>query len=120
MLRLAIVDPLDATRDPLRSLLLGVEFVFLEAESNRYEFFADVIQDSALDLVLVSLGADKATALNLGAQLANERPRLPVLVISADNQAILHALQRGAKHFPTQPIVLEDLLVALRRVQGES
>src|SRR5437764_7101894 len=120
MLRIAIVDPLDTTREPLRSLLLGVEFVFLEAESNRYEFFADVIQDSTPDLVIISLDADKAKALNLVAQLAHDRPRLPVLVISADHQAILNALQRGAKHFLTQPVVLEDLLVSLRKVQGES
>ena len=46
MLRIAIVDPVDNSRDPLRSLLLGVDFVFLEAESNRYEFFPDVVAES--------------------------------------------------------------------------
>src|SRR5947208_5992263 len=95
MLRIAIVDPSDNTRDPLRSLLLGVDFIFLEAESNRYEFFADVIQESPPDLAVISLDADKSKALNLVAQVAHDYPRMPVLVISADNQAILQALQRG-------------------------
>jgi pilus assembly protein CpaE len=120
MLRIAIVDPHDTTRDPLRSLLLGVDFVFLEAESNRYEFFADVIHETPPDLLVVSLDADKTKALHLVGQLAHDYPRVPVLVISADNQAILQALQRGAKHFLTQPVVLEDLLVTLRKVQGET
>src|SRR5438105_2746250 len=120
MLRIAIVDPVDSSRDPLRSLLLGVDFIFLEAESNRYEFFADVIAESPPDLVIVSLDADKAKALQLVGQLAADYPRMPVLVISGDNQAILQALQRGAKHFLTQPVVLEDLLLSLRRVVGES
>jgi pilus assembly protein CpaE len=120
MLRIAIVDPHDATRDPLRSLLLGVDFVFLEAESNRYEFFTDVIHEAPPDLVIVSLDADKPKALQLVGQLAHDYPRLPILVISADNQAILQALQRGARHFLTQPVVLEDMLVGLRKVQGES
>jgi pilus assembly protein CpaE len=120
MLRIAIVDPVDITRDPLRSLLLGVDFVFLEAESNRYEFFPDVIRESPPDVLLVSLDADKPRALALVGQLVHEFPGTPVLVISDDNQAILQALQRGAKHFLTRPVVLEDLLVVLRKAQGES
>src|SRR3954468_17898179 len=120
MLRIAIVDPVDHTRDPLRSALLGVDFCFLEAESNRYEFFPDVIRESPPDLLVVSLDADKSKALMLIGQLAVEFPQAPVLVISDDNQAILQALQRGAKHFLTRPVVLEDLLVCLRKAQGES
>lgn len=119
MLRIAIVDPQDMTRDPLRSLLLGVDFVFLEAESNRYEFFADVIAESPPDLAIVNLDADKAKALQLVSQVAHDYPQMPILVISSDNQAILQSLQRGAKHFLMQPVVLEDLLVTLRRAQGD-
>jgi pilus assembly protein CpaE len=33
--RIAIVDPSDLTREPLRNLLLGVESVWLEAECSR-------------------------------------------------------------------------------------
>src|SRR3954452_19841640 len=117
MLRIAIVDPVDHTRDPLRSALLGVDFVFLEAESNRYEFFPDVIRESPPDVLIVSLDADKPRAHQLVGQLAHEFPNTPVLVISDDNQAILQALQRGAKHFLTRPVVLEELLVCLRKVQ---
>jgi pilus assembly protein CpaE len=117
MLRIAIVDPVDTTRDPLRSLLLGVDFVFLEAESNRYEFFPDVIRESPPDLLVVSLDANKPLALSLIGQLVHEFPQAPVLVISEDYQAILQSLQRGAKFFLTRPVVLEDLLVCLRKVK---
>jgi len=117
MLRIAIVDPVDTTRDPLRSLMLGVDFVFLEAESNRYEFFPDVIREAPPDLLVVSLDADKPRALALVGQLVHEFHDAPVLVISDDNLTILQALQRGAKHFLTRPVVLEDLLVCLRKVQ---
>ena len=43
VLRLAIVDPNDATRDALKNMLLGMDVVWLEAECSRYEFFADVV-----------------------------------------------------------------------------
>ena len=39
VLRLAIVDPNDASRDALKSTLLGMDMVWLEAECSRYEFF---------------------------------------------------------------------------------
>jgi pilus assembly protein CpaE len=104
----------------LRSLLLGVDFIFLEAECSRYEFFPDVVLEAPPDLAVVSLDADKTKSLNLVGQIAHDSPRLPILVISSDNQAILQALQRGAKHFLTQPVVLEDLIVALRKVQRDS
>src|SRR5436305_12583562 len=80
--RVAIVDPSDATRDPLRNLLLGIESVWLEAECSRYEFFIDVARQSNPDLVIVSLDADQAKALQLISQLATECPGLPVLAVS--------------------------------------
>src|SRR5947208_4187308 len=116
MQRIAIVDPLDATREPLRNLLLGVDSIWLEAECARYEFFFDVIQQSAPDVVIVSLDADRNKAMQLISQLAVEHAELPILAVSSDHQTILQALQRGAKYFLTQPVVLEELLNALRRV----
>ncbi len=120
MLRIAIVDPSDATRDPLRSLLLGVDFIFLESECSRYEFFPDVVQESPPDLAIINLDNDKTKSLGLVSQIAHAHPELAILVISGDNQVILQSLQQGARYFLTQPVVLEDLLVALRKVQRES
>ncbi|MBY0524884.1 MAG: AAA family ATPase [Gemmataceae bacterium] len=116
MQRVAIVDPLDATREPLRNLLLGVDSVWLEAECARYEFFFDVINQSNPDVVIVSLDADRSKALQLIAQLGSEYPDMPILAVSNDDKAILQAMQRGAKFFLTQPVVLEELLQALRRL----
>jgi pilus assembly protein CpaE len=116
MQRVAIVDPSDATREPLRNLLLGVDSVWLEAECARYEFFFDVIHQSTPDVVIISLDADRNKALQLISQLAAEHADMPILAVSSDHQTILQALQRGAKYFLTQPVVLEELLNALNRV----
>ncbi len=119
MKRIAIVDPMDATREPLRNLLLGVDSVWLEAECARYEFFFDVIHQSTPDAVVVSLDADQNKAMQLIGQLSSEFPDMPILVVSADERAILKAMHRGAKFFLTQPVVLEDLLDAIRRLQDK-
>src|SRR3989441_9739309 len=117
--RVAIVDPSDATRDPLRNLLLGVDSVWLEAECSRYEFFTDVAKQCNPDLVVVALDADHGKALQLIQQLGTDFPGMPILAVSAkaDGQSILQALRAGAKEFLTQPVVLEELLVALTRLK---
>ena len=120
MQRIAIVDPSESTRESLRTLLLGVDFVWLEAECARYDYFTDVIQQSVPDLAIVALDADKARALHMIGQLSVEHPRLPILTISHDHQALLQSLQRGAKYFLTHPVGLEDMLAALRRALGEN
>ncbi|MCX7699650.1 MAG: pilus assembly protein CpaE [Gemmataceae bacterium] len=120
MLRIAIVDPSDYSRDPLRSLLLGVDFVWLESECSRYEFFPDVVSQSPPDLAIVVLDSDHQRALNMISQVAAAFPKLPILTISSDHQALLQSLQRGARYFLTQPVGLEEMLATLRRAQMEN
>jgi pilus assembly protein CpaE len=100
-------------------MLLGVESVWLEAECSRYEFFFDVVHQSNPDVAVVSLDADQNKALQLIQQLAGDFPDLPILAVSGggDGQQILQALRCGAKEFLTQPVVLEELLLALQRLQ---
>jgi pilus assembly protein CpaE len=119
MQRVAIVDPTESTRESLRTLLLGVDFVWLDNECARYEYFTDVIQSAVPDLAIIALDADKNKALQLIAQLATEYPQLPILTISHDHQALLQSLQKGAKYFLTHPVGLQDMLAALRRALGE-
>lgn len=118
--RVAIVDPSDATREPLRNLLLGVESVWLEAECSRYEFFVDVVRQSSPDLAIVSLDADHGKALQLIQHLAAEGGGIPILAVSSrgDGQSILQALRAGAKEFLTAPVVLEELLLAMQRLRS--
>src|SRR5712692_6091146 len=116
--RIAIVDPSELTREPLRNLLLGIETIWLEAECSRYEFFLDVVQQSNPNVAVVALDADHPKAIQLIGQLASELPELPILAVSGqgDGQAILQALRSGAREFLTQPVVLEELLIALERL----
>jgi hypothetical protein len=52
--RVAIVDPSDVTREPLRNLLLGVRSRSGWGRVRRYEFFLEVIQQSNPDVAVVS------------------------------------------------------------------
>src|SRR5436309_8519268 len=95
--RIAIVDPADATREPLRNMLLGVESIWLEAECSRYEFFLDVIRQSNPDVAVVTLDSDQAKAMQLIAHLAGEFPNLQILaiIVKGDGLSLLQALRVG-------------------------
>ena len=118
VLRLAIVDPGDSSRESLKSILLGMEMVWLEAECSRYEFFADVVAQTNPDIGIVAIDKDPQKALDLVNRLGQASPDCAVLVISSSNDGnlILQALRSGAKEFLTQPVRIEDLLGALGRI----
>ncbi|NIL97055.1 MAG: AAA family ATPase [Planctomycetales bacterium] len=118
VIRLAIVDPQDDTREELKSTLLGMDRVWLEAECSRYEFFSDVLAQTEPDIGIVSLDANPEKALALVEQLNNTAPQCSVLVTSSstDGDLILRAMRAGAKEFLTQPVGLNDMLQALERI----
>ena len=91
VLRLAIVDPCDATRDSLKTMLLGMDRVWLEAECSRYEFFADVVAQTHPDIGIVALDQDVDKALDLVHRLNETSPECSILVLSSssDGKVIL-------------------------------
>jgi pilus assembly protein CpaE len=119
VLRLAIVDPNDSARDALKTILLGLEMVWLEAECSRYEFFADVVAQTHPDIGLVAIDKDPDKALQLVEQLSASSPQCSVLVVSAstDGNLILRAMRAGAKEFLPKPIRIEDLVSSLERIR---
>lgn len=118
VLRLAIVDPGDDSRDSLKSMLLGLDTVWLEAECSRYEFFADVVAQTHPDIGIVSIDHDSEHALRLIENLKESSPECSILVVSGstDGQVILRAMRAGAKEFLTQPLRVEDLVHAIQRI----
>lgn len=122
VLRVAIVDPNDATRSSLKSMLLGIDQIWLDADCSRYEFFTDVVMQSQPDIALVSLDADADKALALVAKLSQDLPGTNVLVVSSsqEGQLILNAMRNGAKEFLNYPLNIEDFLAALDRIRHSS
>jgi pilus assembly protein CpaE len=118
VLRLAIVDPSDSTRDTLKTMLLGMDRVWLEAECSRYEFFSDVVAQTHPDIGLVAIDQDIDKALELVAKLNDTSPECSILVVSSssDGKLILRAMRAGAKEFLNQPVRVQDLLDSLERI----
>ncbi|QDS92111.1 Septum site-determining protein MinD [Roseimaritima multifibrata] len=118
VLRLAIVDPDDGSRESLKSLLLGMDTVWLEAECSRYEFFADVVEQTTPDVGVVALDTSSEKGIELIAELSASHPDCALLAASSstDGHLILKTMRAGAREFITLPINAEDLVSALGRV----
>lgn len=118
VLRIAIVDPDDATRGALKSSLLGLDTVWLEAECSRYAFFPDVVSQTNPDVGLVNLDSEPDEGVKLVESLARNNPEMALLVCSSstDGSLILRTMRAGAKEFLTHPIQPEELAAAVHRV----
>ncbi|WP_146397742.1 AAA family ATPase [Pseudobythopirellula maris] len=118
VLRLAIVDPNDATRESLKSTLLGLDTIWLDAECSRYAFFQDVLEQTHPEVGIVALDSDPEQAIALVEEISRNKPEVSLLVTSSstDGNQILRTMRAGAKEFLTQPVKPEDLATALERV----
>ncbi len=121
LLRVALVDPNDVTRESAKQLLLGMDTVWLEAETSRYEFFADIISQTSPDICMVAIDADPSKGLALLQDLAETSPDCALLAMSSstDGQLILQAMRAGAREFLTVPLVIEELVGALERIRAQ-
>lgn len=119
VVRLAIVDPKDSSRNAIKNLLMGLDSMWLEAECSRYDFFSDVVAQTQPDIALISLDADPQKGLALVAKVTQDLPNTSVLVVSNSQEGslILQAMRNGAKEFLASPLRLEDFLAAIERIQ---
>lgn len=121
VLRLALVDPIDKSREALKNVLLSMDVVWLEAECSRYEFFLDVASQSSPDVGVVNLDADEEKAISLLEKMRRELPACSLLAVSssADGQLILKAMRAGAREFLTLPATLDEIMAALSRISDQ-
>lgn len=118
VVRLSIVDPNDVTRHATKSLLLGIDSVWLEAECSRYEFFSDVVNQTNPDLAVVVLDSNPQAGLGLVAELSQSHPHCAIICVSGSTEGslILQAMRNGAKEFLNSPVQLDDFMAALDRI----
>jgi pilus assembly protein CpaE len=118
VLRLAIVDPNDQSRESVKTMLLGMDIIWLDAECSRYEFFADVVEQSKPDAALVSMDGSPERALALMEKLRSSSPECVIIAVSksTDGQLILKTMRAGAKEFLPVPFEMQELHSTLERV----
>ena len=93
--------------------------VWLEAETGRYDGFAETVAQSRPDLALVALDGDPQRALALVDRITHDVPDCTVLTVSSSQEGslILQAMRAGAKEFLSHPLKIDDFVAALDRIR---
>jgi pilus assembly protein CpaE len=118
VVRLAIVDPNDSTREELKKALSDTDIAWLEAECTDYLTAIPQLEESHPDIVLVCLDSDVDKAIDLIGQLHARVPEASVCAVSAssDGQLILRAMRAGVREFLTLPVSAEDVANVIRSI----
>src|SRR6056297_1990183 len=97
VLRLALVDPGDGSRESLKTMLLGMDTVWLEADCSRFEFFPDIVEQTGPDVGVVSLDANPEKAIELIQRLSADAPETAILAASSSTEGhlILKTIRAG-------------------------
>lgn len=119
ILKIALVDPDERSRQDLKRWLLSTPAVELESECSRYEFFPGVLAQGPADVAMVAIDRDPDQAIALIERLATDVPECVLLVVSSSNDGplILRTLRAGAREFLSLPLTPSDFDTALARIR---
>jgi len=115
--RILLVDDEELVRKVMRAMLESFDFEVVEAANGQEGL--DTFLKEAPDLVFTDLQMPVMDGLGLIAQLKEQSPDTPIIVVSGTGnvQSAIDAIRLGAWDYVTKPVeALECLDIAVRRV----
>jgi len=117
-LKILIADDHPVVRQGLRRILMeGFNTVVIGEAGNDPEVL-DQVQRHKWDLVLMDITMPGRGGLDLLRQLKQDKPRLPVLVLSVhgEDQYGIRAIRAGASGYLTKETIPERLIAAIKKI----
>ena len=122
MLDIIVCDDHPVVREGLARIIQSNMSVVRVREADSGQMLIDLLRQESSDLVLLDVTLPGRGGIEVLRQLKQERPRVPVLVLSvhpADQYAV-RALRAGASGYLTKDLAAEELVTAVRLVtQGQ-
>lgn len=118
MLRILIADDHPIVRRGLRQTIAETSDMFVADEaSNGWEVLSKVKANN-YDVVLLDISMPGRSGVDILRQLKNERPGLPVLILSIhpEEQYAVRTLRAGASGYLTKESAPDELVSAIRKV----
>ncbi|EXJ14956.1 response regulator [Imhoffiella purpurea] len=118
MIRILIADDHAVVRQGIRQVLaLGADFEVVAEAKDGWEVI-EMLRDGPVDLLLTDMSMPGPSGVELLKRLKEERPGLPVLVLSmhGEAQVAARAIKAGANGYVTKDCEPAALLNAVRRV----
>ncbi|HET6515175.1 MAG TPA: response regulator transcription factor [Thermodesulfovibrionales bacterium] len=122
MTKILIADDHAIVRKGLKQILADIpDMVVVDEASNGYEALRKALRDD-YDVILLDISMPGKSGLDVLKELRNERPKLPVLMLSMhpEEQYAVRVLRAGASGYLTKESAPDELIAAIRKVlQGK-
>jgi DNA-binding NarL/FixJ family response regulator len=118
MLKILIADDHPVFRRGLRQIISEASDMFVAEEATDGWEALSKVRESKCDVVLLDITMPGKNGMDVLAQLKNERPGLPVLILSMhpEQQYAVRALRVGASGYLTKESAPDELVTAIRKV----
>jgi two-component system, NarL family, invasion response regulator UvrY len=120
MIRILIADDHPLFREGLRHILAGCPDFTVAGEAGNGQEVLEKVWNNEYDMVLLDIAMPGTPGLEVLKRLKNEKPKLPVLVLSMypEEQYAVRVIKAGASGYLTKESASEELVTAIRRIAG--
>lgn len=118
MIRLLIADDHAIFREGLKHILEEHPDIVVADEAGNGQEVLEKVWKNEYDMVLLDIGMPGMPALEVLKQVKNERPRLPILVLSMypEDQYAVRVIRAGASGYLTKESASDELITAIRKI----
>lgn len=120
MIRVLIADDHAIVRGGLKQILATTVDISAAAEATQGQEVIEKVRRAEFDLLLLDMTMPGISGIDLIRRIRNEKPELPILVLSMYNegQVVSRALRAGAAGYVAKDSEPEVLIAAIRKVAG--
>jgi two-component system invasion response regulator UvrY len=118
MIRLLIADDHAIFREGLKHILEEHPDIVVADEAGNGQEVLEKVWKNDYGMVLLDIGMPGMPAIEVLKQIKNERPRLPVLVLSMypEDQYAVRFIRAGASGYLTKESAPDELITAIRKI----
>lgn len=118
MIKILIADDHTIFREGLKHILAEYPDLVVADEASNGQDVIDKIWKNNYDMVLLDITMPGMTGLEVLKQLKNDRPKLPVLILSMhpEEQYAVRVLRAGASGYLTKESAPDELITAIRKI----
>jgi DNA-binding NarL/FixJ family response regulator len=118
MIKILIADDHTIFREGLKHILAEYPDLVVADEANNGQEVLDKIWKNNYDMVLLDITMPGMTGLEVLKQLKNDKPKLPVLILSMhpEEQYAIRVLRAGASGYLTKESAPDELITAIRKI----